>query len=218
MVSLLKDRAYAILLDKIWNGEFQPKEVYSLTKIAKETGISRTPLRDALQKLADEKHVDILQSRGFCLHQLTAIEIKQRYHLTIAIEGYSLMRLIEKYRNNSNDTFVAKLEKCVYKMEHRPDRLSFNEMYQLDNQFHNTIIDALDDHFADYLSIKAHGFVNIPELHIYARYLDMEKMFEFNRITLEAIKKLDSNRAYQNIIDNADYVYNVYMEEYNKEN
>lgn len=218
MASLLKDQAYEILLDKIWNGEFQPNEVYSLTKIAQETGISRTPLRDALQKLSDEKHVDILQSRGFRLHQLNEIEIKQRYHLTIAVEGYSLIRLIEKYKKNTKDKHVTALEQCVYRMDHHPDQLTFKEMYQLDNQFHNVLIDSLDDGFADYLSLREHGFVNIPELHIYARCLDMEKMFSFNRETLDAIKSLDGNRAYQNMIANADYVYQVYMTEYTKEN
>ena len=96
MQLLLKDQAYQALLEMIWSGNLEAGEIYSLTKIAQDLNISRTPLRDAIQRLSDEKRIDILPSRGFCLHKFTEEEIKQRYHLTISLEGYSIVRLIEK--------------------------------------------------------------------------------------------------------------------------
>lgn len=215
---MLKDDAYDVLINMIWSGQLEANKIYSVTKIAKDLNISRTPLRDALQKLSDEHHVDILPSRGFCLHKLTEKEVRQRYHLSICLESYSVACLIEKYKSDSNNVFIKKLEECVKKMEEGVERVSsFKEKYNLDNDFHKTLIDSLDDHFPDYLSLKEHGFINIPELHLYAKHLDMKKMLEFNQLTLKAIKEGNFEFGYKNLVNNANYVFDVYMTEMTKE-
>lgn len=217
MSSFLGDYAYKVILEMIWSGEIKPDEIYSLTQLSQELSISRTPLRNAIQRLSDEKRVDILPSRGFCLHKLTDIEIRQRYHLTIAIEGYSIIRLIEKYSNNKDDEDVKKIEECVEMMaQGLLSNALFKENYRLDNLFHNALIDSLDDDFSEYLSIRDHGFANIPELHLYSRSLDMKRMLQYNQRTLNAIKNCDSQEGYKSIIENADYVYNIYMREANR--
>ena len=217
MQLLLKDQAYQALLEMIWSGNLEAGEIYSLTKIAQDLNISRTPLRDAIQRLSDEKRIDILPSRGFCLHKFTEEEIKQRYHLTISLEGYSIVRLIEKYKENPKNPYIMKLEECVDLMENGlNEEHTFKEKYNYDNVFHNTLVESLDDNFPEYLSLKDHGFINIPELHIYAKYLDMKVMLAFNKRTLNAIKTGNYEDGYKCMIENADYVYNIYIEHSHK--
>lgn len=217
MQLLLKDQAYRALLEMIWSGNLEAGEIYSLTKIAQDLNISRTPLRDAIQRLSDEKRIDILPSRGFCLHKFTEEEIKRRYHLTISLEGYSIVRLIEKYKENPKNPYIMKLEECVDLMENGlNEEHTFKEKYNYDNVFHNTLVESLDDNFPEYLSLKDHGFINIPELHIYAKCLDMKVMLAFNKRTLNAIKTGNYEDGYKCMIENADYVYNIYIEQSNK--
>lgn len=217
MQLLLKDQAYQALLEMIWSGNLEAGEIYSLTKIAQDLNISRTPLRDAIQRLSDEKRIDILPSRGFCLHKFTEEEIKQRYHLTISLEGYSIVRLIEKYKENPKNPYIMKLEECVDLMENGlNEEHTFKKKYNYDNVFHNTLVESLDDNFLEYLSLKDHGFFNIPELHIYAKCLDMKVMLAFNKRTLNAIKTGNYEDGYKCMIENADYVYNIYIEQSNK--
>ena len=217
MQLLLKDQAYQALLEMIWSGNLEAGEIYSLTKIAQDLNISRTPLRDAIQRLSDEKRIDILPSRGFCLHKFTEEEIKQRYHLTISLEGYSIVRLIEKYKENPKNPYIMKLEECVDLMENGlNEEHTFKEKYNYDNVFHNTLVESLDDNFPEYLSLKDHGFINIPELHIYAKCLDMKVMLAVNKRTLNAIKTGNYEDGYKCMIENADYVYNIYIEQSNK--
>lgn len=217
MQLLLKDQAYQALLEMIWSGNLEVGEIYSLTKIAQDLNISRTPLRDAIQRLSDEKRIDILPSWGFCLHKFTEEEIKQRYHLTISLEGYSIVRLIEKYKENPKNPYIMKLEECVDLMENGlNEEHTFKEKYNYDNVFHNTLVESLDDNFPEYLSLKDHGFINIPELHIYAKCLDMKVMLAFNKRTLNAIKTGNYEDGYKCMIENADYVYNIYIEQSNK--
>lgn len=215
---MLKDDAYNALINMIWSGQIQANKIYSVTKIAKGLNISRTPLRDALQRLSDEHHVDILPSRGFCLHKLTEEEMKQRYHLSICLESYCVACLIEKYKIDSNNPFIKKLEECIKNMDEGLKReSSFKEKYNFDNNFHKTLIDSLDDHFPDYLSLKEHGFINIPELHLYAKHLDMSKMLEYNKLTLKAVKEGNYELGYKNLLNNASYVFDIYMTEMSKE-
>ena len=66
----LQEKAYAYLKKQIIEGKLEPNVVYSETKIAAGIGVSRTPMKDALVRLQQDKYVDILPSRGFCLHVL----------------------------------------------------------------------------------------------------------------------------------------------------
>ena len=46
----LQMKAYDILKDMILEGHFKKGEIYSETKASRELGISRTPIRDAIQR------------------------------------------------------------------------------------------------------------------------------------------------------------------------
>ena len=60
MSLFLKDEAYEQLVQMIDDGKFEYDKKYSLNQIAIELNMSKTPVRDAIQKLADEKRIDIL--------------------------------------------------------------------------------------------------------------------------------------------------------------
>ena len=63
----LNEQAYNYLQKLIMENHFSYQEVYSETKLSKELGISRTPLRDAVHRLAQEGYIDIIPSKGFML-------------------------------------------------------------------------------------------------------------------------------------------------------
>ena len=56
--SLLRDRAYGALRDAIITGELAPGEVIRDGELADRVGLSRTPVREALARLADEGLVE----------------------------------------------------------------------------------------------------------------------------------------------------------------
>ena len=63
MSFLLKDQAYDKLIQLINEGKLKYGETYSLNALAQDLEMSRTPVRDAIQKLADENRIDVLPSR-----------------------------------------------------------------------------------------------------------------------------------------------------------
>jgi DNA-binding GntR family transcriptional regulator len=56
--SLWRDRAYRMLRDAIVNGELSPGAVIRDAELAERVGLSRTPVREALARLADEGLVE----------------------------------------------------------------------------------------------------------------------------------------------------------------
>lgn len=84
----LQSKAYEYIKDMILSREMQFDFVYSETKIAADLQLSRTPVRDALNRLAFERYIDILPNRGFRLHRPTESDLRQAYHVRMMIEGY----------------------------------------------------------------------------------------------------------------------------------
>lgn len=68
---MLKDKAYAIIKDKIINCEYLPGEVLSESRLLEEIKSSRTPIREALNKLEQEKLVCIMPKRGILVNEVT---------------------------------------------------------------------------------------------------------------------------------------------------
>lgn len=61
---LLRDTAYARIKDAIRHGVLQPGEPLTETRLSQWLGISRTPVREALQSLAQEGLVQIIPGRA----------------------------------------------------------------------------------------------------------------------------------------------------------
>ena len=84
----LNSIAYDHLRDMIYKSELEFNKIYSETKLAAQLSISRTPIRDALNRLAQERYIDILPNRGFILHTPTQADIVEAFHVRMMIEGY----------------------------------------------------------------------------------------------------------------------------------
>ncbi len=208
----LKDEAYNGLLKMINDGKIKYGETYSLNKIAAQLNMSRTPVRDAIQRLCDEARIDLLPSRGFRLHKINDSEILHMYHFSNAIEGYCVYCLANAQKNGQKKEYIDKLKELLDKMkESYASSASFEEFYELDNEFHRVIIGSIEDDFFYVLSDSKRGFYNHIELHLTPDPIDRETIIRFHQNILDAILDGDSSRAYISMIEHADYMYDNYI-------
>ena len=88
--SLLRDDVYVRLRDAIVDGTFAPGEQLRDAELASWLGVSRTPIREALQRLARDKLVNILPRRGIVVteinvgSQLRLLEVRRELERLIA--------------------------------------------------------------------------------------------------------------------------------------
>src|SRR3546814_19413318 len=94
MPASLADQAYQGLLAAIAEGRLKPGERVRETALAEELGISRTPIREALQRLARDGLVQLDARSGARVAELSLAAIQELYDLREILEG-STARLAE---------------------------------------------------------------------------------------------------------------------------
>jgi GntR family transcriptional regulator, rspAB operon transcriptional repressor len=110
---LLREVAYSRLKDAIRDGELEPGEPLSEARLSDAFKISRTPIREALQQLAQEGLVQIQPNRTVAVAVLSLQEVLNVLHLRALLEP-EIVRLVAESAPRSA---VETLEECVTAME-----------------------------------------------------------------------------------------------------
>ncbi|MEU4657626.1 GntR family transcriptional regulator [Streptomyces sp. NPDC023723] len=74
-------------------GELRPGEVYSAPALGERFGVSATPVREAMQQLAQEGAVEVVPNRGFRVVERGARELAELAEIRALIEVPVLLRL-----------------------------------------------------------------------------------------------------------------------------
>jgi DNA-binding GntR family transcriptional regulator len=88
--SSVRERAYLHVRRKIASGELGPGDTISELPIAKELGVSRTPIREALGQLAAEGILEQSPNRRAVVARLTRQDIIDLYELREALEMFAV--------------------------------------------------------------------------------------------------------------------------------
>lgn len=137
----LKEKAYYIIKDKIINCEIPPGAFLEEKKLKEEIGASRTPIREALNKLEQEDLINILPKRGVFVTDVTMKDIENIYEIRLFMEPYimkiSYKNLVEeellKYKELFKEYFTDPKEDLYYT--------------RLDARFHYFLIKASDNKY-----------------------------------------------------------------------
>ena len=86
----LRDEVYRQLLDRLSRGDLPPGARVRDTQMASELGVSRTPVREALLRLAREGVLEADMGRGFSVRALDATEMRETGAILSNLEGLAL--------------------------------------------------------------------------------------------------------------------------------
>jgi DNA-binding GntR family transcriptional regulator len=82
---LVGERVYRQLRSYLWSGNVRWGEILRESVLATRLGVSRTPIREALTRLASEGFLEI-RGRSFAVPLLTEDDIEDIYHLRVLLE------------------------------------------------------------------------------------------------------------------------------------
>lgn len=195
----LQVQAYEYIKGMILKGTLEYEAIYSETKIAKELGISRTPMRDAIQYLSQERYIDIIPNKGFRLHRMSMEDFIQTYQIRTAIEGYCARQLAMDFREKKGIETIRQLTVLLDRQKKEIDGV-IEEYLEADTVFHKTLVGYIDnqeliDLFDTYIyrmrnmALHSLGFVGRRET-AYREHLEI----------YEAIRSGDSISAYEKIV------------------
>lgn len=83
----LAEKAYELLVRKIVRLELPPGAVVAEKPLIAELGIGRTPIREALQRLAVEGLLHHMPNRGMFVSEISATSVQQIYEFRTLIDG-----------------------------------------------------------------------------------------------------------------------------------
>ena len=86
----LRDQVRDELVEWLADGRLPPGQRLEEERLSKALGVSRTPLREALSKLATEGLVEAVPRRGFRVPKLSAERVRDLYPVIGSLEGLAL--------------------------------------------------------------------------------------------------------------------------------
>lgn len=114
---LLRDEAHAVLLAAIVNGELAPGQILRDAELAAQAGLSRTPVREALARLADE---GLVESKPNAYTRVTPLDrrdcqeaftVLRALHVLAASEAAPRMAASDvRLMRAANERFAAALD------------------------------------------------------------------------------------------------------------
>ncbi|MBC7338710.1 MAG: GntR family transcriptional regulator [Firmicutes bacterium] len=134
----LKSQVLARLREAIVSGRYQPGEVLLAARVAEELGVSRTPVREALQALEAEGLVRTLPNRGVVVEGITPSEVDDIFTIRSVLEALAARWAAQ----HMTDQELAELGEIVDLMEFYTARQDVEQVTRLDARFHQLIVNA----------------------------------------------------------------------------
>ncbi|MFC9592402.1 GntR family transcriptional regulator [Streptomyces sp. NPDC056944] len=117
-------------------GELRPGEVYSAPALAERFGVSATPVREAMQRLAVEGAVEVVPNRGFRVTERTPRELAELAEVRALIEVPVMLRLARTVPA-ARWTELRPLAEATSTAAARGDRAHYAEA---DRAFHRAVL------------------------------------------------------------------------------
>ena len=195
--AMQRSQAYDILRGMILSGQLEVGQVTSVQDLVERLPFGRSPVRDAILKLNEERLLRVIPRKGIYICGIQMKDLIELAELRLAIELFAIEEAAENYRNAE---LIDVLERIVALQAECVERGDENSYIAQDERFHLAIVDIVDnDRMREILSDSrrqriAYGFKGLT-LH---RNL-AESLEEHKRI-LAAIKLGDKQAARQEII------------------
>ena len=203
--SLLQQQAYDFIKEKILSGDFAPDTLYSETKLAAEVGISRTPMREALQCLSQDGYLSIVPSKGFQIRQLTQRDMRESIQVRCAIEGFCTASIADSINTPEGIELIASLEQSLEKMRlYAPnaskDHSCLEAFINYDHEFHLKLVQYVDNSEFEQLYQRLMYMIRLTSTTALSKPGRIEGTLKEHEDFLNTLKEGNAEEAYKILI------------------
>ena len=133
-------RITSILRKAIYSGEYKSGDELSLTDVAAQLGISRTPVREAFQVLESEGLITLRMNKGAIVNPIDQKFIRDIFEMRILLESEAAFRATEKGMETKD------LLNRLHDLQAHFDTLNVDAYNALNQSIHQGIWQAADNH------------------------------------------------------------------------
>lgn len=143
--SSLGESVYRLLWERILDRRLHPGEKLSDLRLSDELGVSRTPVREALNRLVQDGIVRAEPNRGFYVVSFSARDIREIYDLRAALEVAALELAAPRLDQPMLRASCADLDRVEARIDAAQDPESFTaaagEFLEADRAFHRALVE-----------------------------------------------------------------------------
>ncbi|ASK62316.1 hypothetical protein CFK37_09175 [Virgibacillus phasianinus] len=136
-----KDLAYFELKQKILEGILAPDEVLVEEELSQELGVSRTPLREALQILVFENLIERQSNGRLKVASMSIKEVEEIFNVRSKLEEIA----VEQATENATEDDMNHLTNIVYMIKQTYGDGKIDDLLYYGNKFHNYIYDLSEN-------------------------------------------------------------------------
>ena len=135
----LSDKVFHKLQEDILSGKYAVDEELKEKTIGDELGVSRTPVREALRQLELQGLVTITPNKGAHVTGFSKEDLNDIYEIRSVMEGLCAKWAAKK----ATPEQIEELEEIVYLTEFHVSKGHSEQVFELDNKFHEAILDLV---------------------------------------------------------------------------
>jgi DNA-binding GntR family transcriptional regulator len=138
-------QAYYLLRDRIVTLQLPPGTLVNERDLMAESGFGRTPIREALQRLADDGLVEVYPRRGIYVGPIDVGDLGAISEIRVELEGF-VARLAAERASDEDRTNLRALVPEVVALAREPDQ---HRLIHLDQRIHRLIYRAARNPFLE---------------------------------------------------------------------
>lgn len=205
----LNDAAYSVIKTKILQGEFELGSRIREDVLANQISISRTPVREAINRLVADGIIIKKPQRGLYLINPQPLQIAEHIDIRISLETLAVEKCIERL----NDEGIALLDQSLAAFEQALEQRDYAACNEIDSEFHllitklshNNRLERLLDEFSIFFQL-----IRREEKKVNPEQKNRTTLIEHQQI-VDAIKNKDIFQAQTAIKNNIETMRNALL-------
>ncbi len=189
----LHETTFQKLRSLLVEGVISPGSKLNERELAEQLNVSRTPIREAIRRLAADGLVELIANRGAIAVQLTREDVIHTFDVIANLEGYSG----ELAAQNISDEALSELEAMHYEMMASYARRDLSSYYKLNLKIHNAINQAAANPVLSQLFAQVNARIEALRFRSNQDGLKWEKAVKEHQEMIDALKARDSARMRQ---------------------
>ena len=187
----LEQMVYSKLEEEILSGELKRGTALGEVALSSRLGVSRTPVRGAIHRLAEDGLVEITPNKGAIVIGINTEDLIDIYHIRMRLEGLASASAAKRITPEE----IKELEESVELTEFYMSKKDAEHIKELDTEFHKIIYRASGNRLLAKTLIELHRKIKAYRKLSLTVTERLERSIEEHKEILAAIKKGDADEA-----------------------
>lgn len=189
----MNDMAYETIKAGILEGKLFMGEIYSELGLARSFGISRTPVREALLRLAAENLIIFHPRKGVSVNYFSKEDIESLFELRQAIEETAVQKMVKNLSPDQIQSIqktIGEQERCLKEKEY-----NVNHFLEFDRKFHLFFIETSGNRFMIQTYNNIRDYITIPAREVLKRKGRAKEVLREHKAIVEGLATRDAERT-----------------------